>query len=187
MTWAPRGILRTTSASVGRSTTKRRPVDAATVDPSCCPMTSSWATMPEWVWNDRARVQRDQVAPLLGVDQQHALAGSTAGPGPRPRGASLPAGGRRRRRAAVADGDHEALARAPGARLQATLAPGSSRLRRTSHAAAATASHSGSPPRPRRTAPRHEGARGAGPRRSPQTLRISTTADRARPRRRPSR
>ena len=52
MTCAPRGILSTTSASVGRSTTKRRPVVAATVDPSARPITSSWATMPEWVWND---------------------------------------------------------------------------------------------------------------------------------------
>ncbi len=50
MTWAPRGIFSTTSASVGRNTKNSRPVEPTTVAPSVLPMMSSWARMPAWVW-----------------------------------------------------------------------------------------------------------------------------------------
>ena len=156
MTWAPRGILRTTSASVGRSTTKRRPVDAADRRPLGRPITSSWATMPAWVWNERPRMQRHQVAPLLGVDEQDPLPGRQAGPGARrragvtPRRSTVRAWRGRRRRS-------RAAGRAPRARSRPPRR-GSSRPRRTSQAAPATASQIGSPPRPRRMAARHQDA-----------------------------
>src|ERR1700684_2562785 len=50
MTWAPRGIFKTMSLSVGRSTRKWRPVDPVIVRPSSPPIIESWAITPAWVW-----------------------------------------------------------------------------------------------------------------------------------------
>ncbi len=66
MTCAPRGILSTKSASVGRiASVAGRPASTGTTTPSAAPMRSSWATTPAWVWNSPPGVERDEVAALL--------------------------------------------------------------------------------------------------------------------------
>ena len=74
MTWAPRGIFSTTSARVGRSTRKRRPGAPLDRRALVAPIRSAWATRPECVWNVAPVAELDQVAPILGVDEQDALA-----------------------------------------------------------------------------------------------------------------
>jgi hypothetical protein len=51
MTWAPRGIVSTNSASVGRMASIAEPRLDRTDEASAAPMRSSWATTPAWVWN----------------------------------------------------------------------------------------------------------------------------------------
>src|SRR6185312_9550029 len=60
MTCAPLGISRTYSARVGRTATSRALRVVRTVTPSGCPITSSCASTPAWVWNSppAARVTR---------------------------------------------------------------------------------------------------------------------------------
>src|ERR1700751_3022611 len=60
MTCAPLGISRTYSARVGRTATSRALRVVRTVTPSGCPITSSCARTPAWVWNSppTARVTR---------------------------------------------------------------------------------------------------------------------------------
>ena len=74
MTWAPRGIFSTTSASVGRSTRKRRPVLPSIDEPSVAPIRSAWATRPEWVWNVAPSRSLTRYRRSLRVDEQDALA-----------------------------------------------------------------------------------------------------------------
>src|SRR5437867_3807469 len=50
MTWAPRGISRTYSASVGRRAKYRAPRDVATDAPSGAPINVSWANQPRSEW-----------------------------------------------------------------------------------------------------------------------------------------
>ena len=73
MTWAPRGILRTTSLRVGRRARNERPVEPVTVQPSVAPMMSSWASDAGVGVEGGPGHQGQEVAALLGVDEEHAL------------------------------------------------------------------------------------------------------------------
>ena len=87
---------------------------AATSEPSGWPMRSSCATMPGVGVEGRARAQRHQVAPVLRVDQQHALArAQRAGRSRAALGARLPARAERARAArSRAPAGHRAATRA---------------------------------------------------------------------------
>ena len=73
MTWAPRGIFRTMSLRVGRSTRKLRPVEPLT--------RAALGAADDVVVGQHAGVgveggarhQREEVAPLLGIDEEHPL------------------------------------------------------------------------------------------------------------------
>ena len=174
MTWAPRGILSTTSARVGRSTRKARPVEPATVDPSGAPDRRRRGPGCRRGCGSMAPAdQGQQVAALLGVDEQDPLAG-----GQRPTRAGAPTGVRcpRARARRGRAGSPVALARprpAPRPRRRRRRRRARRRTRGSDRARASQAQCSPPGRAAARRAPRrpeeavHVGLRAAGSRRRP--------------------
>ncbi len=64
------------SASVGRTATMRAFIVVRTVTPSSSPMSWAWSSTPAWLWNAPPSARVIEVAALLRVDEQDAIAGA---------------------------------------------------------------------------------------------------------------